>query len=367
MNEIMTEQATETPTVAASVSDASAMEDMFRRELGIEAKPKDESGDKPDNALSEGLPKDAEKAPKAPDAETPAEKDVKPSEDAPINEVAKTDEKPTDESEDDDSMLKDFLEIEVDSAKSAEDWKARNSETRRYADELNNKIRSYEEALASAGRQLINTDDGLKLAPTEDAEEFKPETVANILKSLTEDEKELFTDEPEKAAKLIAERTIKAVADKFAPIQANAQEKRLTSDQLNEVYGSFLSAKMSDGKTARFPDAEDPKVVAMMQQAFDSTTNPAMERLKKEASKDKDMQHFLLEYLYYKTFRARHAQMTYKAEQKKAQEKLKKNNEKEPSLSAGGASAPVKGQTRSSSVSERIQGVFASEIAKMAS
>jgi hypothetical protein len=355
--------AAEAPTETVDSTEVADMTDVFKRELNIELDPKEEPGDKPNKALDEGLPKEPEKAPEAPAVETPAEKVVTPpDEDAPKADEAKPDDEPAKEEPAEDlSVLNEMLGIEADDAKSAEDWKSRNSETRKYADELSDKLRAQEEALALAGRQFVNTDDGLKLAPTEDAEDFKPESVDAILKSLTDEEKELFTDSPEEAAKLIAERTIKAVADKFTPIQANAQEKRLTTGQLNDVYGDFLGSKMSDGKTERFPNADDPEIVDLMQSAFESL-NPAF---KEAASKNEDVQRILLEHLFNKVGMARQAQMAFKAEQTKAQTDKIEAIKKEPSLSASGASELVKGQGEPSKLATQVNDVFAAEIAKM--
>jgi len=366
MIEQETEQATGTQTEVVDNSEVTAMEDVFKRELGVETAPKEEPGNKPDKALEEGLPKEPEKVPEAPIDETPAVLDVEPSdENAPKAADVEADEKPVvDVPEEDNSLLNDYLQIETDDDKSADDWKARNSETRKYADGLNDEIRSYKEALASAGRQLIHTDDGDKLAPTEDAEEFNPESVDGIIKNLTEEELELFVDEPEKAAKLIAERTIKAVADKFTPIQANAQDKMLTRNELDDVYGNFLEEKLSDG-TSRFKDADDSKVVGLMKKIVDSSTDPTINRLVEFANKDKDMQHVLLELLHSRVFIGTYKQKLYAAEQKKAQIKTKEKIEKEPSLSASGSAAPTKGQQGQSDRSQQVNDIFASEIAAM--
>jgi len=367
MIEEKTETATETPTDPVTPTEVTGMEDVFKRELGLEADPKEESGDKPDNALEEGHPKDPAKEPEEPAPEIPAEKDVKPSEEeAPETAEVEAEEKPAEEvPEEDNSLLNDILEIETDDDKSADDWKSRHSEATRYSQGLNDKIRSYEEALASAGRQFVNTEDGMKVAPTEDAADFKPESVDEIMKSLTAEEQELFTDEPEKAARLIAERTIKAVADKFTPIQASAQDKMLTRNELDDVYGEFLEAKLSDG-TPRFKDAKDPEVVELMKSIVNKSTNPAMAKLVEYADKDKDMQRILLEHLHNKVFIATYKQKLYAAEQKKAQTEKKEKIEKEPSLSAGGAAAPVKGQQAPSDLSTQVQDTFKREIDAMA-
>ena len=78
ITEEQTETATETPTETVA-SEATEMEAMFKRELGIESAPKDESGNSPDKALSEGHPKESAKTPEELVAETPAEQDVEPS------------------------------------------------------------------------------------------------------------------------------------------------------------------------------------------------------------------------------------------------------------------------------------------------
>lgn len=349
-----------------SVSDvAASLEATFRRELGVESK--EESSTSPAQTPDKEHPK-ADVKPEASDVEKPAEQEEK-SDDEGKTAPAKTEEKADEKDEPamDESIFSDLLEVESENEQDVTKLQSRLSEKDRYIGQLGDQLRSINEALASAGRKLINTPDGLKMAATDDAPEFKPEAinVKKIVDSLKPEEMDLFVEKPEAAARLIAERTIKEIANRYMPIQASANDSVLTQEDANQVYTSFVEAKLSDGKTQRFPDANSPKVSEMIRTAYEKSTSPAMQKFKELASKDKDVQYIMLEYLYNKVFRATHAQQAKVAAMAKAKAEVKEKHAKEPSVSTSGASASVKGQQKSGS-GKSWNDIFAQNIAAMA-
>ena len=245
--------------------------------------------------------------------------------------------------------------------------KTRHAEATRYIGELSEKLKAQastvEAVLASAGRMIVNTKDGPKLAPIEGAEQASVESLGvdlkNVYKSLTAGEQDLFNDDPEKAASLIAERVAKQVAQTLVPAQASKSDIVLTQSEADTVFEEFKSSKFSDGKTLRFPDADNPEVKEMMARAYQANT-PAMEKLRDVANKDKDLHHVMLDYLWLKAFRARHAKLSQQAASKRATEEKKQKITKEVRVSSSGASTRTNAQTPQSVVDEsaRLSGAM---------
>lgn len=362
---------TEPQTAPATVSDAAAsLEATFKRELGVE-EPKEEVSNQPTQTPEEGHPKPEEDdQAEAPADGKPVEEDGKPEDEKKDDpdDKDKTEEEPAkeEEPEEDTSLMDELLEVESEKNLDVPQLQSRLSEKDRYIEQLSSELRSMNETLASAGRKIINTPDGPRVAPSEDAPEFSPDAVdvEGIIKGLKPEEMDLFVEKPEEAAKLVAERTIKDIASKYMPVQASSNDSVLTAEEANSVYEDFINAKLSDGKTPKFPDADSPRINELIKNAYEKTTSPAMQKFKELAGKDKDVQHIMLEHLYNKVFRAIHVQESAKAARLKAKSETKEKHEKEPSVSSSGASSSVRGQQPSGS-NKTWNDVFETEIAAM--
>lgn len=353
----------ETPTNAEVAPSAEAsVQDLYSKQI---MPSNDESDGTSANAPSEGNQTETEKTPEAPVTEEPAEQIAKPS-DKTTEETTDTDSKETKPEEADASLIDELLEVEPEANLDDLDVvKKRYSDATRHIGELTEQRNRLDEILSAQGRKIILTKDGPKLAATEDAPELNAEVVdvEEMFNSLKPAEQDLFTDDPLAAVKLLSEKITKRIAEKFLPAEAHVKDAILSQDDCNEVYDDFLASKLRDGKTARFPDAEKPEVVEMMKKALAANT-PGMQKLKEAASKDKDLNHVLLELTYLKTWRARQAQLTIQAAAKKAIETKKKEIEGEPSISSSGASQSTKGQQAQAGGND-VQSMYAKGIAAM--
>jgi hypothetical protein len=245
------------------------------------------------------------------------------------------------------------------------------AEKDRYISKIEQERSDYNAELASLfknlGRKVITTENGLQLVVSDDAKDFKAEDIdlTAVVNSLTDKEKALFgsddeAGDPQAAAKVIAEKMASVFASQVPPITAKPQDEVLTSSQRNDVYYDFISEKLGDGQTLRFPDCEKPEVRDMVEQAL-AATDARMTSLHKAAQKDVGLQSALLELAWLRVHRVRQATMTLVSAEKKNQAEKTNESKNVPSVKGSGKGKNAAKKVEKSS-SEKIED-FISDVA----
>lgn len=167
-------------------------------------------------------------------------------------------------------------------------------------------------ALAETGLEFIQKSDGtfaLAASPTF-KESFDPASVkvdANRLyDSLTQTEKDLIATDERAAVAMIAGKIAKDVAAGVIsqrPVPTATRDDAILPGQEQErVANAFVNAKLSDGKTERYPDAAG-KVMQTMSQIFNAPGKVA-EDFRRIANRSPEHLHYAMDLLYAKVFRA---------------------------------------------------------------
>ena len=192
--------------------------------------------------------------------------------------------------------------------------------------------------LNDLGRKLVTTKDGLGLAVSDDAKDFKAEdiNVADIVASLTQKELEMVGPDEEKnnpqaAAKIIASKVAEAFASQIPPITAKAEDMILTQRERDDAWYDFTSEKLADGKTPRFPDCDKPDVIEDIKRALNAGDD-RMVALHEAGMKDANLHKALVELAFLRANRARQTVMTLKAADQKLQADKKDDNKNKPSV-----------------------------------
>lgn len=261
----------------------------------------------------------------------------KPAEDKPEN--------PFGMSEDE---LSDMLGLPKPEADSLESLRTKYANSSREAHRLVELEKARQDFFKSQGLKVVQDEEGkFHLVPDENYESkldvTKELDIQKIYDKLSDDDKEALVTEPAKALTKIGNKIAMELLAKRPPVSGARIENRISEDQKAEVWQSFVNAKLQDGKTPRYQDADNPAVVQVMQRML-SSESPAMDKFKKVVNSDPDLNYIGLEHLYMKAknvmLEGKIRQLLAKEQKQEQKDKLKK----EVAVSAG-TQIPAQGQT----------------------
>jgi len=302
------------------------------------------------------------------DSEKSTEETKDSDEKVPTDDAGEEDEKAKDKKEDDadsektdddsdktdESVLNDLLGIKEDpDAENVTVMKQRMSDKDRTINELRQFNAEYkdgmESLLKSIGREVINTNDGLALAKSQDAKDFNPEDIKIDIDSLYNDEaKDILANGTDEDIRKFFKNTVQGVTAKISeqfssnvvPATATPEDKRITKADENRVMEEFEAEKLGDGVTARYPDLDDPVVMDTMEKAWKS---PAMAPLVEAAAKDPSLYRTALAHSWLLAYRALSKSRAVKASVEQQKQKQTKENKAKANVSGTNAGVGVKG------------------------
>jgi len=244
----------------------------------------------------------------------------------------------------------DILGLKEDEPAEDPVWKDRCSEKDRYITELTQghqaEMQATQELLSSLGREIINTPEGLQLAPTAEAKDFTADDVDldAAYSELSDKEKLLFEDVDAKDALKVAARVVgKQFASKVPPVTASPNDKVITPDEMKKTWDGFVDSRMTRSNKPMFPDADKPEVSEMIQKIINQDT-PEMNAFRNAAMKDINVLKALYAHGYNTYFRAVQVKSILKAHLKREKQKEAEKNKKEVSVGGLGGGTGAAGQ-----------------------
>lgn len=328
-------------------------------------------------APTEAKPAETQTAADGKDGQTAVNDGVKKSDDTtPKQDEAKADEKPVEEEKQEvkespkvdptknpfglsEDELSDMLGLPKPEEETAESLRVKYANSSREAHRLVELEKARQEFFKSQGLKLVQDEEGkFVLVPDEGYEEkldlSKDLNIKKIYDNLSEEDKESLITEPEVALSKIGKKIAMELLAKRPPVSARRVETRISDAQADQVWQGFVAAKLQDGKTPRYQDADNPAVVEVMTKML-SVESPAMDKFKKVINSDPDLHYIGLEHLYLK---ARNAMLEGRLRQALAQnqkQEKKKELVNKVAVSAG-SQIPTQAQTEvaSTDVATRI-------------
>jgi len=308
-----------------------------------ESRPPEDDKQETQDSLVDRMTPDAPEEEKKDETDSKTDTDTEEGEEADVDAEAR-------------ALKADLLGVSEDEPETDPVWKKRYDDTvqelREISQKTSDKEAQLETLLKSLGRTIINTKDGLQLAVSDEAKDFKAEDidVDSIVNSLSDKELKMFGTEdevgdPKEAANIIATKLASVFAEKVPPVTAKPSDQVLSIPEQNAIYNDFVSEKLGDGKTPRFPDCDKPEVQKELELAF-KATDDRIEALKEAAQKDAKINAALLEFIWLRTFRTTHAVKSLTAARK--QELDQKNSENKQSVSVTGSGGNQGGKGASS-------------------
>lgn len=270
------------PAAAITAGLRDAFQDMAGTSLGSNEKTAPDAGHAEDAAPASGTPVESEDAE---DGATPDEEAKQVGDDS--EDTVET----VEEIDDNDPELLEALGMDEVPSDDVDTLKARHSEAVREMHAEKQARKEMTDALAAIGREFINTPEGLKLAPTTDAEDiqFGSEQVKAIVEGLSDKELETIQDDAAAGAALIASKIGAEFATRVPPVNASRSDVVLTQAEQNAVWDGMVNAKTESGKP-KYPDIASESVVESMDRII-GTMNP---KLLDKAQKDPDVRHLVL-------------------------------------------------------------------------
>lgn len=254
--------------------------------------------------------------------------------------------------------LHDLLGLPKAEIDTVETLKTKYANSSREAHRLVELEKGRQEFFKSQGLIVHQTEDGkFVLIPDEKYESkldvSKDLNLKKLVDNLSEQDRDELVTEPEKVLTKLGTKIAMEILAKRPPVSNQRVEIQLTREQSNKVWDDFQNAKLQDGKTARYQDANNPAVVSMMEKML-SVESPAMDKFKKMMNSDPDLHHVGFEYLYLKTRNAMlegKLRQTLMSNQKATQ---KKELETKTAINAG-TSIPTAGQVQTSTLDARAR------------
>jgi len=370
----------------APVEDPGSIQDQIdaaENDGGTEALPGDHTKDDQSGQASPAKPPEVDGQQKEESLVDKVE-DAKPHETEEVDETKPAEEvKPSEEETPEEIQAREAAALKADLLGTGETepetdpiWKQRYDDQTQHYQELERNQRdkdaAQEKALKDLGWKMINTADGLRLTASEEAVAKTAEGVDidGIVKNLTPKELKLFgLDEeeggnPAEAAKLITSKLAQVFATKVPSITARPEDEVMTPLERDEIYDSFISEMLADGKTPRFPDCEKPDIKKDLSGVF-AAKDPVMVALRNASERDPLLHRALLEFGYLRVFRANQGERAMAAARKQELEAKKQENKKDVSVGGtggnkGGRSDGAGNQTETERVSSLYDDVHIS-------
>jgi len=333
-NEVSTENMTPEQQAAyevASGGEYNPDESQAEPDRATEPAPEDGNQDQNDPAPGDGQPgkDDSEGTVDGTVDTSEASKDDKATEPDAQAEPEETDEEKAKREE---ALLNDLLGLSNTKPETVETVREKYQASSREAHALRDERSAIDQMLADKGVQLIQVGEGKYdlVANEKYMEDLDDKLIPDVFSSLSDAEKELAEDKPEEFAKLITKKAM-AETQAMRP-QANAREDQavISDATREEVYNNFINAKLADGKTPRYPDASDEKVVDYMLKLY---KDPSNEALVDAMQKSPEMYHIGMEALYNKVYRVIAPQKAIEADAKAQQKRKEEENKKGLSVS----------------------------------
>jgi len=217
--------------------------------------------------------------------------------------------------------------------------KKRYEESSREAHRLVSESKSVKKTLADAGLELAKSADGkFYLKPTEKyGADLKIDgDVDQIYGSLTDEEKALLDSDDKKFVSMIAKKVAVALHAKRPAVQTpqGIEEAELDETQVEGAFDTIFNAKTLDGRK-RFPEAETAEIQGHMRMLYD---DPKLSQFRKWMNGSKENFTVGLEMLHN---RVAYALAPLKAAQKDAEEKRKREIQKQQNTVATGGGSPA--------------------------
>lgn len=200
------------------------------------------------------------------------------------------------------------LGLSPETEETVETWRGRAEDAARETSRVSQEREAQLAALREIGVELVHVGDGqYQLAPTDDyRSKFdidKDVDIARLIEPMSEAQRDAMFSDPEgtfaKLSKGVAKKVALELLAKRPPIKEALSRPLLTESETREAYGTFVNAKMPDGKTSMYPDADKPEIQSRMSRLW-TDNSPAMNAVREAAVKDKGVYMAAMELCYYK-------------------------------------------------------------------
>lgn len=229
------------------------------------------------------------------------------------------------------------------------EWRTRAGDmTRKFNEEHRESLEykaNVEAALATVGRQLVQTSNGLQIATADDYkdERVQPVDVEDAWKGLPSELQTLLrsdvvdVDSIRKAVQLAHDNGARQLAAKLTAVTAKAADRILAKNEADMLFSEFATEKRSDGKL-KFPSLDDSVVMQKFARACNAQ-DESMTWIREQGYRDAAANKVGLELAYLRTFHARHEALTLQAEAKRQKQTTDKNNKQKMSVPGSGGSS----------------------------
>jgi len=245
--------------------------------------------------------------------------------------------------EEDDEDLLDMLGLQKPEPETIETFKKRYEESSREGHRLSEERALIEQMLTAKGVELVKTANGYDFRPREDY--VKQITDADLpdlkglMNELPVDVREELVELGSGADRLVSaiakeaskKAMVKLLADRPA-VTSEAPQNIITTEEADKCLEDMVSAKLRDGVTPRFPEADKPEVQKLMNMVFNS---PAKAELKLWMLSKPDRFYNGLELIYTEVGLARVKRVLAKKDADRQRQEVTNKNKSDASVTDG--------------------------------